>query len=161
MNSAGLIHAAPSHEGWRIYALTLLGMSILAALDIAGMLFAKEWATRHHPLFFAAGLASFLILFVVYARILKVADLSVVTIGWIVLLQVGLVALDRFHYGVTLSPQKWAAIAIILALQAYLVLGVTEASPAPTRTPATQVTEPSIRGSGVCSGSADLLGDER
>ena len=48
------------------------------------------------------------------------------TIGWVVFLQVGLVRCETFRFGVTLSPVKWAAIALILALQAYLVLVASE-----------------------------------
>jgi hypothetical protein len=68
------------------------------------------------------GLLSFGILFAVYAASLKVAELSVVTFGWIVFLQVGLVLLDRIRYGVELPPGKWVAIVAILTLQAYLIL---------------------------------------
>ncbi|MBA2597698.1 MAG: hypothetical protein H0V00_13830, partial [Chloroflexia bacterium] len=43
---------------------------------------------------------------------------------------------ERLRYGVTLSPAKWAAIAVILALQAFLVLipneGTAAAVPEPT-----------------------------
>jgi hypothetical protein len=61
-------------------------------------------------------------LFAFYALSLKTAELSIVTIGWVVFLQVGLILYERFRYDVTLSPAKWAAIVLILALQAYLVL---------------------------------------
>jgi hypothetical protein len=39
------------------------------------------------------------------------------------LLQSGILALDRFHYGVTLPWPKWAAVVAILALQTYLMVG--------------------------------------
>jgi hypothetical protein len=39
------------------------------------------------------------------------------------LLQSGILALDRFHYGVTLPWPKWAAVVAILALQTYLIVG--------------------------------------
>ena len=38
------------------------------------------------------------------------------------LLQVGLLMLDRVHYGISLAPDKWIAIGLILALQTYLVV---------------------------------------
>jgi hypothetical protein len=107
---------------WDFYLLSLGAMLALAALDFAGALLAKEWAERHHPAYFLAGLLSFGILFAVYAASLKVAELSVITFGWIVFLQVGLVLLDRVRYGVELPPGKWVAIAAILTLQAYLIL---------------------------------------
>jgi hypothetical protein len=107
---------------WDFYLLSLGAMLALAGLDFLGAMLAKEWVERHHPAYFLAGLLSFGILFAVYAASLKVAELSVVTFGWIVFLQAGLVILDRVRYGVELPPGKWVAIAAILILQAYLVL---------------------------------------
>ena len=61
-------------------------------------------------------------LFWVYASSLQYAELALVTMGWIVMLQVGLVVLDRVRYGVELPPGKWVAIVVLLAAQAYLLL---------------------------------------
>ena len=108
--------------GWRFYLISLAAMVALAGLDMLGALLAKEWAERQHAAWFLAGLLTFGVLFAVYAASLRVAELSVVTFGWIVILQVGLLLFDRFRYGVALPPAKWLAIALILALQAYLVL---------------------------------------
>lgn len=106
-----------------IFPLVTLGaMLALAGLDFVGAVFAKEWAEGRHAGWFVAGLFSFGLLFVVYAFSLQVAELSIVTFGWIIFLQVGLLAYERVRYGVELPPAKWAAIALILALQAYLVL---------------------------------------
>ena len=68
------------------------------------------------------GPATFGVLFAVYAASLKVAELSVVTFGWIVFLQVGIVLLDTLHYGVRLPPGKWVAVGGLIALQAYLII---------------------------------------
>ena len=73
-----------------------------------------------------AGLLSFGALFAVYAVSLRLAELSTVTFGWIVTLQVGLLLLERVRYEVVLPSGKWAAIVAILA---YLIL-------APNREPA-------------------------
>ncbi len=108
--------------GWRFYLISLAAMVALAGLDMLGALLAKEWAERHHGAWFLAGLLTFGVLFAVYAASLRVAELSVVTFGWIVILQVGLLLFDRFRYGVVFPPAKWLAIALILALQADLVL---------------------------------------
>lgn len=97
-------------------------MLALAGLDFVGAVFAKEWAERQHAGMFLAGLLTFGVLFIVYAAILKVAELSVVTFGWVVFLQIGILLLDRLRYEVHLSAGKWAAIVAILALQAYLIL---------------------------------------
>jgi hypothetical protein len=42
--------------------------------------------------------------------------------GWVVMLQVGLVLIDRWRYGVELPTGKWVAIGVVLVAQAYLVL---------------------------------------
>ena len=51
-----------------------------------------------------------------------VAELATVTFGWVVLLQVGLLLIQRFHGGVQLGAGRWTAVVLILALQAYLIL---------------------------------------
>jgi multidrug transporter EmrE-like cation transporter len=89
--------------------------------------FAKEWADTRQPWWFVAGLATFMGLFCFYAYSLNTAELSIVTIGWVVFLQVGLLLYERLRYGTELPPLKWAAIALILVLQAYLVLAPNQA----------------------------------
>lgn len=112
----------------RAHAAGLAAMVALAGLDIAGALLAKEWAVRHDGQWFAAGLVTFGLLFAVYARSLQVAELSVVTLGWVVFLQVGLLAVDRLRYGVEFPAAKWAAVVAILVLQAYLILAPNPAA---------------------------------
>ncbi|MFN8662171.1 MAG: hypothetical protein U0075_09790 [Thermomicrobiales bacterium] len=107
---------------WQFILTSLSAMIILALFDFVGAVFAKEWADTRQPWWFVAGLATFMGLFCFYAYSLKTAELSIVTIGWVVFLQVGLLLYERFRYGTELPPMKWAAIALILALQAYLVL---------------------------------------
>jgi hypothetical protein len=125
-------------DSWK-FPLTMIGaMVVLAALDFAGALFAKEWSTRGHTLLLVGGLASFSVLFIVYARILQTAELSVVTLGWVVFLQVGIIAMDRLRYGVMLPWPKWAAVILILALQGYLMVGPSAHSSA-QETPAPSV----------------------
>ena len=70
-----------------------------------------------------AGVLSFVILFWLYASSLQYAELAVVTMGWIVLLQVGIVAMDWLRFGVELPGPKVVAIGVILVAQGYLVLG--------------------------------------
>jgi hypothetical protein len=106
----------------RSVAPVIVGMVALAALDIVGAAFARSWADHRSTISLLGGLLAFGLLFVVYGKSLSYAELSTVTIGWVVLLQVGVVALDRLH-GVAIPPSKMAAIALILALQAYLTVG--------------------------------------
>lgn len=107
---------------WQFILTSLSAMIILALFDFVGAVFAKEWADTRQPWWFVAGLATFMGLFCFYAYSLKTAELSIVTIGWVVFLQVGLLVYERVRYGTELPAMKWAAIVIILALQAYLVL---------------------------------------
>ena len=89
-------------------------MIVLALLDFIGAVFAKEWADTRQPWWFVAGLVTFMGLFVFYATSLKTAELSIVTIGWVVFLQVGLLLYERVRYGASLPPMKWVAIVLIL-----------------------------------------------
>jgi hypothetical protein len=104
------------------FALLAAAMIVLAGLDFGGALLAKQWADNGSRLCFLIGLGLFAVLFAVYATSLKTAELSVVTMGWVVLLQVGLVLIDRLHYNVSISVEKWAVILAILVLQTYLIL---------------------------------------
>jgi hypothetical protein len=97
-------------------------MLLLAGLDLVGAIVAKEWTLGRSSWFFVFGAASFVVLFAVYAVGLRYAELSTVTFGWIVGLQVAVLIVERVRYEVQLPTGKWVAIAAILALQAYLVL---------------------------------------
>lgn len=118
----GSIGAIDLPGNWHFYLTSLGAMMALAGLDFIGAIFAKEWTERNHPWLFLAGLMSFFVLVIVYANILKTAELSIVTIGWVVFLQVGLLVIDHLRYGAHIPFEKWAAIAVIIALQIYLVL---------------------------------------
>lgn len=109
-------------ESWPLPVVATLCMAALAGLDLLGAIAAKEWAERQNTVALALGVLSFIVLFWVYASSLQYAELAVVTMGWIVLLQVGIVLVDRLHFGATLPAGKMAAIVVILAAQGYLVL---------------------------------------
>lgn len=102
--------------------LAVGAMVALAGLDLVGAVFARHWAVHRAPLALVAGAAVFGILFLVYARSLSYAELTTVTIGWVVLLQVGVVVLERLD-GVSIPPAKLAVIIAILGLQAVLTVG--------------------------------------
>ncbi len=111
---------APS--GLPIPVVATIAMVLLAALDLAGAVAAKEWADNGNIRGLVLGSASFLVLWWVYASSLKYAELSIVTMGWIVMLQVGLLLIDRWRYGVELPTGKWVAIGVVLVAQGYLLL---------------------------------------
>jgi hypothetical protein len=115
-------------EGWPQPVVATIAMVLLAALDLGGSFAAKEAVDRRSIGLALTGAALFLAVFWVYISSLQVAELSAVTFGWIVILQVGVVLLDRYRYGVLLAPGAWVAIVILLAAQAYLVL-----APSPVR----------------------------
>ncbi|MEZ4521969.1 MAG: hypothetical protein R3A46_10060 [Thermomicrobiales bacterium] len=117
-----MLNASIVPASWHFYLLSVGAMLALAGLDFLGAIFAKEWAERHQITFYIAGAAAFLLLFAVYAFSLKFAELSTVTFGWIVLLQVGIILVDTQRYGVVLPPGKWVAVAGLLLLQAYLII---------------------------------------
>ena len=109
-------------EAWPVPVVATIAMVCLAGLDLLGALFAKEWADNGSVRALVLGAGAFLVLFWVYASSLRYAELALVTMGWIVMLQVGLVLVDRWRYGVELPTGKWVAIGIVLVAQAYLVL---------------------------------------
>jgi multidrug transporter EmrE-like cation transporter len=105
-----------------LFLTSISAMIVLALLDFLGAVLAKEWADTRQPWWFVAGLLTFMGLFAFYATSLKTAELSMVTIGWVVFLQVGLVLYERARYGASLPPLKWVIVVLILTLQAYLIL---------------------------------------
>ncbi len=106
-----------------VWLIAVMAMVTLAALDLGGSVAAKEWVERRSMTVALGGAALFVVLFWVYASSLQYAELSAVTFGWVVLLQVGVLLLDRFRYRVELTSGQWVAVAVILAAQAYLMLG--------------------------------------
>jgi cell division protein FtsW (lipid II flippase) len=112
--------------------VAVVAMVLLAVVDLGGAYATKEAVVRRSLPWAITGVALFVILFYVYASSLQYAELTLVTLGWIVLLQVGVVLLDRFRYGQVFGPDKWLAIALIIAAQTYLLLAPTSAPGAAT-----------------------------
>lgn len=131
MTTPALISALPlikAPASWPLPVVAGTAMLLLAVLDFAGALAAKEWADGGSPRWLFAGVGCFVLLFYVYAVSLQYAELATVTMGWIVLLQVGLLVLDHVRYEVSLPPAKWVAIGLIIALQGYLLLAPSATS---------------------------------
>jgi hypothetical protein len=105
-------------------------MLLLAVVDLGAAYATKEAVVRRSLPWAVAGVALFVLLFYVYASSLQYAELALVTLGWVVALQVGVLLLDQFRYGNLLSADKWVAVAVILAAQAYLLLAPSEAAAA-------------------------------
>lgn len=109
-------------ESWPQWVVAVSAMLMLAVLDLAGALAAKEAVERRSHSLAALGVVLFVLLFWVYASSLQYAELAPVTFGWIVILQVGVLLVDRFRYDVQLSPGKVVAVLAMLAAQAYLLI---------------------------------------
>ena len=109
-------------SSWPLPVVATVCMAALAALDLAGAFAAKEWAASKSPMALSLGALSFLVLFWVYASSLQYAELAVVTMGWIVLLQLGILVIDRIVFDSSLPAGKLVAVVIILVAQGYLVL---------------------------------------
>lgn len=109
-------------DTWPQPAVAALAMVLLAALDLAGAFAAKEAVDRRSLPLGVLGAVLFLALFYVYACSLQYVDLAPVTLGWIVILQVGVLLLDRLRYDRPISAGAWVAVVVLIAAQAYLVL---------------------------------------
>ncbi|NUQ33126.1 MAG: hypothetical protein HOP99_10000 [Dermatophilaceae bacterium] len=119
-------------DAWPVPVVATVAMVCLAGLDLVGAVFAKEWAANGSVRALVLGAGAFLVLFWVYASSLRYAELALVTMGWVVMLQVGLVLVDRWRYGVELPVGKWVAIGVVLLAQAYLVLAPSASQAGPT-----------------------------
>jgi hypothetical protein len=112
--------------------VAMVAMVLLAVVDLGGTYVTKEAVVRRSLPWAITGVALFVLLFYVYASSLQYAELTLVTLGWIVFLQVGVVLLDRFRYGQVFGLDKWLAIALIIAAQTYLLLAPASAPAAGT-----------------------------
>mgnify|MGYP003580002353 CR=1 FL=1 len=74
-------------------------MMLLAGLDFLGTMLAKEWTVHRAPWQLAGGALAFLALFVVLVCGLRYAEMSMLTLGWIVVLQMAVLVVDRTRYG--------------------------------------------------------------
>ncbi len=99
----------------------IAAMIALAGLDLIGAMFARSWADHRSIVSMVGGIVVFGLLFVVYGKSLDYVELSTVTIGWVVLLQVGVMVIDRLH-GAVISAPRLGAMGLILILQAYLTV---------------------------------------
>ncbi|HEX2807982.1 MAG TPA: hypothetical protein VHN80_17610 [Kineosporiaceae bacterium] len=117
-------------DSWPHGLVAVLAMLVLALLDLGGAFAAKEAVLRRSLPVAALGMTLFVLLFWVYASSLRYADLAPVTLGWVVVLQIGVVLLDRFRYQTPISRGQWAAVVVVIAAQAYLLLGGSDAGPA-------------------------------
>ena len=77
---------------------------LLSAVDIIGALAAKQWAHSPGIWVFLVGSVLYVLLFWLYAQSLRHGDLTTVTVGWVAVLTIASMVLDRYHYGVHFAP---------------------------------------------------------
>lgn len=102
--------------------LGIIAVVALAGLDLAGAYLAKEFSVRPRWVVMVGGLLAFGLLFIVYVKSLAITDLWVVTFGWVVLLEVGVLVLDRLRFDTHIPPHKLALATMIVLLQVALML---------------------------------------
>ena len=95
---------------------------LLAGLDLLGAVMARRYADHRSWLALVGGGAVFVTLFWVYGRSLAYAELATITFGWVVLLQVGVIVIDRFTSHTSIATGKLVAMVAIVVLQGYLLL---------------------------------------
>jgi hypothetical protein len=109
--------------------VTLVGLTVgLATLDLAAAVIAKEWSIRRSPWLLVAGVVASILLFVVFVMAVGHTQMSSVTIGWIVMLQVGLMVTESVRYGVNHSIDRWVAMGAIVCLLGYLARSTATAA---------------------------------
>lgn len=108
--------------------LTIVGLTVvLASLDVVESVLAKEWSIRRSPWLLIAGLTASVLLFVVFVVAIRFTEMSTVTIGWVVMMQVGLMVTESVRYGVSHPTDRWVAMGAIICLLGYLVVAPSTA----------------------------------
>ncbi len=120
------MNATTGTGGWHTVVVIAV-MLALAGLDLVAAVLAKEWTQHREHWQLIGSAAAFSALFAVFVAGLRYTELTILTFGWIVFLQTAVVMIDWARYGLQLSHGRWAAIAIIIMLQGYLMLGSSPA----------------------------------
>jgi multidrug transporter EmrE-like cation transporter len=108
---------------------------LLAGVDIVGAIAAKSWAHTPQVWMFLIGSAIYILLFWIYAQSLRHGELTTVTVGWVVVVTVASMLLDRFRYGADFPLSKWLAAGAIVALLCYLMVDTGSGTDRETNSP--------------------------
>ena len=103
---------------------------LLAGIDLVSGVLAKSWAATNSGWLMLAGGAMYLVMFWGYGVSLRFGELSTITIGWVVIVTIGNMALDRFRYQVNFPTSKWLVAILIVALLVYLMVDLKSAESA-------------------------------
>lgn len=108
---------------------TLLGVLVLlAGVDSLATLALKEAAIRRDPRLMAAGILGMVTLGLIVMLASRIAELTLVSLGWIVLFQVVVTFADVRWYGVRLGVVQSVAIAVAIAA---LIVAIVSTPAAP------------------------------
>lgn len=138
-------------DSWSPAFTAAVAMVLLAALDILATLVTKEAVVRHSAWLAALGFVLVVALFWIEASSLQYADLAPLTFGWIILVQIGVIFLDRFRYQVHIPTGAWVAIVVMIVAQGYLILAVQQS---PESSPSGAITAPCAPGTDAPCGAS-------
>jgi multidrug transporter EmrE-like cation transporter len=98
----------------------VLSCAAITVLDLAGTVFAKEWAIRRAPGLLLIGLAVHAVLFTVFAISMRRVPMTVVTAVWCALVLIAVPLIDWLRYGTRLGADRCSAVALIVVAGTYL-----------------------------------------
>jgi small multidrug resistance pump len=96
---------------WSLWGLLLMA----AVLEISGDLSLKWWAETNRWLGFGIGLAAYSLALVIFATLLRRAELAVIFALWVGVAAVLLTMAGWWLFGETLSLRRVAGIALVMA----------------------------------------------
>lgn len=111
----------------------LAAIVALAGLDSTAVVLFKEAAAQRNPLYAIYGIGLLICVAGVLIVTLDMADLTIVSLGWIVMFQVVVMVVDALKYGV--YPGRVQAVAILIALMGLIVAGLAPSAKAQTQAP--------------------------
>jgi hypothetical protein len=106
----------------------LAAIVALAGLDTTAVVLFKESAAQRNPLYAIYGIGLLICVAGVLIVTLDMADLTIVSLGWIVLFQVVVMGVDALKYGV--YPGRLQAAAIFMALLGLIVAALAPSAEA-------------------------------
>jgi hypothetical protein len=109
-----------------IARLTLL-IAALAGLDLVGAVALKEASLRSSPPLMLAGVACFIALAGLLYFALELSELTIVSLAWVVLYQIGAVLVDAVIY--MQVPSRVQSLALVVALGALVVAFLADPAP--------------------------------
>jgi hypothetical protein len=111
----------------------LAAIVALAGLDSTAVVLFKEAAAQRDPLYAIYGIGLLICVAGVLIVTLDMADLTIVSLGWIVMFQVVVMVVDAVKYGV--YPGRVQALAVVMALLWLIVAALAPPAKAEAQQP--------------------------